>query len=130
MMPWWSWVLIWAGLVIVLLLVLGLAAWWLFRKFLTLLDDVSTLADRAALIDPEDAELIRPQLAVLAEVSAVRAREDARREHRAERKQRRHETRMARAHRIASVDASQVRWPDTWYSRRNSRAASALKAKS
>lgn len=128
MMPWWSWVLIWTGLVIVLLVVLGLAAWWLFRKFLTLLDDVATLADRASLIDPVDAELIRPELAVLAEVSEVRAREDARRQHRAERKQRRHEARMARATRIGSVDASRVLWPSEWYGRRKRGAVSAQKA--
>ena len=115
MMPWWGWVLIWTGLVILLLVMLGLAAWWLFRKFLVLLDDVATLADRASLIDPRDAELVRPQLAVLAEVSAVRAREDARRAHRAQRRERRHQTRMARAKRITSVDASGVQWPRRWY---------------
>ena len=124
MMPWWSWVLIWTGLVVLLLVVLGLAAWWLFRKFLVLLDDVATLADRASLIDPPEAELVRPQLSVLAEVSAIRAREDARRAHRAQRRERRRAARWARAERIASVDASRVQWPARWYGRH------AFKAKS
>jgi len=115
MMPWWSWVLLWTGLVLLLLVVLGLSAWWLFRKFLVLLDDVATLADRASLIDPAEAQLARPELAILAEVSAIRAREDARRTHRAQRRERRRAARWARAERIASVDASRTQWPRRWY---------------
>lgn len=120
-MPWWSWVLIWTGLVILLLVVLGLAAWWLFRKFLALLGDVATLADRASLIDPSQAELVRPQLAVLAEVSAVRAREDARRAHRTQRRESRRAARRARAARIIGVDAFRVQWPARWYGSRPSK---------
>ena len=35
-MPWWSWVLIWVGLVLVLLAVLGALGYWLFRKVVLL----------------------------------------------------------------------------------------------
>ncbi|NYF10648.1 hypothetical protein HDC94_001804 [Leifsonia sp. AK011] len=124
MMPWWSWVLIWTGLVVLLLVVLGLAVWWLFRKFLVLLDDVASLADRASLIDPPDAELVRPQLAILAEVSAIHAREDARRTHRAQRRESRRAARLARAARITAVDASRVQWPARWYARHTFKAKS------
>jgi hypothetical protein len=79
---WWGWLLLWAGLVLALLALLAGFAWWLFRKFLTLLDDVADLADRSSVLETAESELVRPELAVLAEVSAVRAREDARRYHR------------------------------------------------
>ncbi|MFO7690141.1 MAG: hypothetical protein R6W83_06250 [Cryobacterium sp.] len=45
-MPWWSWVVIWAGLGTVLLLVLGLCAMVLFRKLMTLADAVTRLGDQ------------------------------------------------------------------------------------
>lgn len=115
MMPWWSWVLIWFGLGLVLLLTLGLLAWWLFRKFLVLLDDLTELADRASLLETADPEIVRPQLAVLAEVREVRAREDARRFRRAERRRMRRQARLDLARRITSVDASARQWPADWY---------------
>lgn len=115
MIPWWGWVLIWAGLTIALVITLAALAWWLFRKALILLDDVGRLADRATLLEIADPELVRPQLAVLAEASAVRARETARRAHRTERAQARRQARMDRARRITSVDASTREWPEEWY---------------
>ena len=115
MMPWWSWVLIWSGLGVILLVTLGLFAWWLFRKFLVLLDDLAGLADRAALLETADSELVRPQLAVLAEVREVQARESARRFHRTERRRVRRQSRLDRARRITSADASTTQWPADWY---------------
>jgi hypothetical protein len=97
MIEWWGWLLIWAGLVVGLLGLLAGFAWWLFRKFLRLLDDVADLAERSALLDVAEPELVRPQLAVLEEVSAVRAREDARRFHRGERRRVRRASRLDRA---------------------------------
>lgn len=115
MMPWWSWVLIWSGLGVILLVTLGLFAWWLFRKFLVLLDDLAGLADRASLLETADSELVRPQLAVLAEVREVQARESARRFHRTERRRLRRQSRLDRARRITSADASAIQWPADWY---------------
>ena len=114
---WWGWILIWTGLVLVLLVMLGLFAWWLFRKFMVLMDDVATLADKSAVLDVEDAELLKPQLAVLADIRDIRNRENARRGHRAERKRARWEARLARARRITRVDASKIQWPAAWYKR-------------
>lgn len=112
---WWGWILIWTGLVLALLVMLGLFAWWLFRKFLTLMDDVATLAETTAVLDADDAELLKPQLAVLAEVRDIRERESARRAHRAERRRLRWERRLERAKRITHEDASRIRWPEHWY---------------
>jgi hypothetical protein len=115
---WWGWILIWTGLVLALLVMLGLFAWWLFRKFLVLMDDVATLADKTAVIDPDDAELIKPQLAVLADMRDIRNRENARRGHRAERRRLRWQARLDRARRITRADPTQTEWPADWYGKR------------
>lgn len=114
-MPWWSWIAIWGSLVLALVIMLGLCAWWLFRKFLILLDDVSELAGTAAILDAGEYEHVRPALAVLQQLGEVRDREEARRAHRAARRNDRHERRMTRARRISSVDASDQQWPADWY---------------
>ena len=113
--PWWAWIAIWGGLVLALLVMLGLFAWWLFRKSLRLLDDLADLAERSAVLDIEQPELARPAIAILQQASEIRAREDARRYHRHERRRVRRERRMARARRITTVDASTQQWPADWY---------------
>lgn len=115
MIEWWGWILIWTGLVLALLVMLGLFAWWLFRKFLVLMDDVATLADTSSILDADDAELLKPQLAVLASVQEVRDRENARRGHRWERRRLRWDARLARAKRITAADATATEWPADWY---------------
>ncbi len=115
MIEWWGWVLIWVGLVLVLVIMLAVIAWWLFRKFLVLVDDVANLAERSALLDIAEPELIRPQLAVLASVSDIRAREDARRFRRSERRRMRRQQRLDRARSIIRVDATRMTWPRDWY---------------
>ncbi|CAN5380210.1 hypothetical protein BH10ACT7_BH10ACT7_03170 [soil metagenome] len=115
MIAWWGWIAIWAGLALALLIMLGLLAWWLFRKFLVLVDDVADLAGSAAVLDAGEHEHVRPAIAVLAEVVAeVRRREDTRRAHRANRRRERHERRMTRARHITSAAASQREWPADW----------------
>ncbi|MDP3209268.1 MAG: hypothetical protein Q8M65_08970 [Rhodoglobus sp.] len=103
-MTWWAWVLIWLALVLGLFAMLGLCAWLLFRKFITLMDDLSDLADRSALLEPPDSDLVAPPIAVLADPRDMREREAARRGHRAERRWRRHESRIARGKAITSLD--------------------------
>ncbi len=115
MIEWWGWLLIWTGLVLTLLVVLGLMAWWLFRKSLVLLDDLATLAETTAALEADEAELVPPRLAVLTPAIEIRAREEARQFHRRERRRRRIEARLARARRITRVDATQVEWPADWY---------------
>jgi hypothetical protein len=113
--PWWVWLLIWTGLVLALLIMLAVSAWWLFRTELGVLDAVGELADAAGVLEVDDPVLPRQQLAVLADAREIRRREEARRFHRAERRRLRHERRMARARRITTLDATTVRWPDDWY---------------
>jgi hypothetical protein len=116
MIDWWGWILILVGLVLLLVGMLALMAWRLFRKGLRLLDDVGELAARAGVLaGVDDTVNVRPAIAVLAEMSDIRAREEARAFHRRERRRLRHDRRMARAKRITSVDASRAPWPADWY---------------
>lgn len=116
--PWWVWLVIWVGLALALIAMIALFAWWLFRKFLRLLDDVGDLAGRAEILAVDDGVIGKPAIAVLADVRDIRAREDARRAHRAQRRRDRHERRMARARLITGTDATSVQWPAEWYGRR------------
>lgn len=114
--PWWAWTLIWTGLAVALLIMLGLFAWWLFRKFMRLLDDLADLADRSALMQIDDPVLVKPKPAVLEDLRVIRERENARKSYRVALKRERHERRLARARRITSVDASKRDWPADWVS--------------
>ncbi|MGV8897398.1 MAG: hypothetical protein ACOH10_11440 [Rhodoglobus sp.] len=118
---WWGWLLIWTGLVLALVAMLALFAWRLFRKFLALLDDLADLTDQVGILDSGEhsSRLPKTSLAVLADAKDVREREAARKRHRAERRQDRHDARMARAHAIAGLDpdaksalvsAARARW--------------------
>ena len=109
---WWGRIAIWGGLMIVLLATVGLLLWWLFRKAITLLDDASALADAGL---DEEVELPKPVIAVLAEMRDIRAREDARRSHRRQRRTEKHRRRLSRARTITSAEASQQQWPAEWY---------------
>ncbi|MCU1439466.1 MAG: hypothetical protein JWP85_463 [Rhodoglobus sp.] len=111
---WWGWLLIWTGLGLALVAMLALFAWWLFRKSLRLLDDLSALAETTAILEVDDPVLPRQQLAVLAELRDIRSREDARRARRSNRRRQRHDRRMTRARRITSAEAARGPWPQEW----------------
>jgi hypothetical protein len=114
--PWWGWIAIWGGLVLALAALLALLAWWLFRKAMVVLDDLGELTDLTAVLDGvDDTPPPRARPAVLDDLKAVRAAREARITRRTARREARHDRRMARAHRITTVGASTVRWPDDWY---------------
>ena len=114
MIAWWGWIAIWGGLVVALLVMLGLSAWWLFRKGLRVLDDVADLADTSGILEVDDPALPQQAIAVLADARDIRAREQARRAHRANRRRMLHERRLARARRITSAEAAAQDWPADW----------------
>lgn len=116
-MPWWSWLVIWVMLGLGLVALLGFSARWLLRKLMVLTGDLGDLGETLELLEPNDAELVRPQLAVLADARDIRARDEARRFQRARRRRQRHEQRIARARRITAVDATQQQWPADWTAR-------------
>ena len=107
-MPWWSWVLIWAGLVLVLLVVLAWCALRLSRKAValageadelqTLLDELAARADELVRHEPPAENAVtRGAAAVELDRARIRAEID-------ERKLARHEARLARARRLISAD--------------------------
>jgi hypothetical protein len=98
-----------------MLAMLAVFAWWLFRKFLTLMDDLGDLAESAELLAPDEVEAARPVLAVLSPFRDAYAARELQRLRAAERKRIRHDKRIARARRITSLDATTVRWPAEWY---------------
>jgi hypothetical protein len=58
-MPWWSWIVIWVGLVVLMLVMFVLLGWWLARKGMLViseLDDLMAKADALA----ATAEELRP----------------------------------------------------------------------
>jgi hypothetical protein len=112
---WWGWLAIWGGLGLVLLAMLALGAWWLFRKFVTLMDDLGDLAETAELLTPDDVTPVHPELAVLVAYRDVYAERQNQRSRASERASIRHDKRIARAKRITDVDAKTVRWPGEWY---------------
>lgn len=90
-MPWWSWVLIWSGLVLVLLGVLGLIAWSLAKKLLALQGELAHLSEllieleaRAEQLvtvsEPARPAIVRGREAVAAERRSLRRRLDIRRD--------------------------------------------------
>ena len=114
MIAWGGWLLIWVGLVLLLLIMLVLVAYVLFRKGVALMHDLSALVDKAAALDVDMESLSKPQIAVLAEMSEIRARHEAQKGRRADLKLERHDRRMARAKRITKHDASTSQWPEGW----------------
>lgn len=111
MMPWWSWILIWAGLVLVLLGVLAWCALRLYRKAMalageadelqTLLDELAARAEALAAHEPPAENAVtRGAAAVERDRARIRAEID-------ERKRERHEARLARARRLISADPMQ-----------------------
>lgn len=86
-MSWWSWILIWAGLVLLLVGVLLFFGWRLFRKGQALLRETGELTAKMnrlaefADVDPEK----RPRSSLFADYEQVRHRRENRRERRHER---------------------------------------------
>ena len=96
-MPWWSWVLIWTGLVLVLL---GMLAWFavtLFRKLMALADAVGALGDLVGALDADPAEGTPPRRpAIFADWNELALTVDQQRTARERFRQQRRDRRIAR----------------------------------
>jgi len=108
-MPWWSWILIWGGLVLALLAMLVLMAWWLFRKAVGVLDELGQLAEKTELLSRMSDELTDVETApfvpaVLLDRAAVAAQRSARELAREQRKHARREKRITRARLLIRAD--------------------------
>ncbi len=111
-MPWWSWLIIWGGLGLALVIVLAALTWWLFRKVMRVFAELETLASKAELLDTAsdmlDAQ--RYTVAILQKRADVRDRRRLVRERSALRRGDRHDARLARARALTGVDANTRRW--------------------
>lgn len=115
-MPWWTWVIIWVGLVLALIAVLVLGAIWLWRKFWALMDDLGTLADTTSAFDQVESDPpVRSVPAVLRAIDEVRHDRAVRVARKTERTRLRRVRRLERARAITGLDASTMRWPADWY---------------
>lgn len=110
-MPWWSWVLIWVGLGVLLLAVLVVGGIWLWRKLSALMPEIerldliqrelAELAEQATVpYEPRRAASLRPAREVFDEREAfVDARE--------ERREARRERKLERANNLIHADPMQ-----------------------
>lgn len=112
-MPWWSWTLIWGGLVLALLGMLAAMGWWLFRKGMTAFTALGELADRLELLDAATDEVAPAPFtpAVLRDPAEVRAEHRLRTELRAERRRLRRKHRLARGKLLVTADLRQRTFP-------------------
>jgi hypothetical protein len=107
--PWWGWLALWTSLGIVFLLVLALAGWLLFRKFVRVMEDFGDLAEKSMILDnlnPDPPS--RAPISILEPYAEVWQRRSHRRYLAYERKTERRHARLARARRIIAVDASTI----------------------
>ena len=111
-MAWWSWLIIWTCLVLALIAVLAVSAWRLFRKAVSVFDELGTLAEKTALLDAAVTEFDDQQaeLAILQTLSEVRARRRLVRDAAATRRDVRRSARVARGRALTRFDANSRRW--------------------
>jgi hypothetical protein len=111
-MPWWSWLVIWTCLVLALVAVLVVSAWRLFRKAVSVFDELGTLAGKSELLDAAVTEFDEQQaeLAILQKFSDVQARRRHVREASALRRDARHTARLDRGRALTRFDANSRRW--------------------
>lgn len=116
-MPWWSWLLIWSGLVLALLAMLALFAVALFRKAVAVADALADTAETMQLLqnanteaEEHEAEEQRSELAILSPFFHVVERRELVRSQSLERRAIRHEARLERARRLTRVDANSREW--------------------
>jgi hypothetical protein len=111
-MPWWSWLVIWTCLVLALIVMLVVSAWRLFRKAISVFDELGTLAEKTELLDASLTELDEQQtdLAILQKFTEVRARRGRARDAATARRDARHAARVIRGRAIIRVDANSRQW--------------------
>jgi hypothetical protein len=109
---WWGWLLIWTGLVLALLAVVGLLGWRLVKRFLALLSDFFALTEKVAILDAvtTDGEA-RPVNAILRDTDEVRATSRARFARRADRKHARRQARIQRGKMLTTATIDLKEWP-------------------
>jgi hypothetical protein len=112
-MPWWSWVLIWGGLLLALLGMLALLGWWLFKKGMTAFRAMGELTSKLEVLDAASAEVSPWHFtpAMLREYDEVVAAHATLADLRADRKQFRRDRRLARGKLLVTADLRKRTFP-------------------
>lgn len=110
-MPWWSWVLIWTGLVVLLLAVLIVGALYLWRKLRAATVELERLSELesefADLVAQRVPEYTPRRLALLRDRDEVRAERELAVEAADDRRSARRERKLARARALTHADPMQ-----------------------
>lgn len=108
-MPWWSWVLIWFGLVLFLVGVLAFCAWRLFQKLMVALHELEKFSLAAEVLQRDTADTLAEPFrsALFQDFAAVHARRDTERTKRAERVEARRNNRVNRGKLLTRADYRQ-----------------------
>lgn len=110
-MPWWSWVLIWTGLVVLLLAVLIVGALYLWRKLRAATAELERLSELesefADLVAQRVPEYTPRRLALLRDRDEVRAERELAVEAADDRRSARRERKLARARALTHADPMQ-----------------------
>ncbi|SMG38810.1 hypothetical protein [Agreia pratensis] len=106
-MYWWSWILIWLALVILLIGTLVFFGWRLFKKGIAVVEELERLTDKVELLQQNVDELSveTPPNAILDGYSVVANRRDREKDRRATMRQLRRDARMKRGRLITDPQA-------------------------
>lgn len=105
-MPWWSWIVIWAGLVLVLIGMFAWFAWKLFKKLLAVLTELEALAASAEVLSGVPAarsDQLR-RSALFMNMAEIRARRESEMTKRADRVDARMQRRLMRGKLLIHAD--------------------------
>ena len=112
MIAWWGWLLIWAGLVVLLLAVVALLGWRLVKRFFALMNDFFALTEKMAILDAVTTDAApRPVNAILRDGDEVRSTSGARFARRADRKHARRQARIQRGKMLTTATIDMKEWP-------------------
>ncbi|QNE46692.1 hypothetical protein F1C58_07080 [Glaciihabitans sp. INWT7] len=111
-MPWWSWIVIWACLVLALLAMLVFSGWRLFRKAVAVFDELGALGAKLELLDAAITEFDtkQEQFALLQKYSDVQEQRRKVRDASLARKEARRSGRLDRGRALTRIDANSRRW--------------------
>ncbi|WP_044443298.1 hypothetical protein [Agreia bicolorata] len=106
-MYWWSWILVWLALAILLIGTLVFFGWRLFKKGVAVVEELELLTDKVELLqrNVDELRVETPPNAILDGYAAVANRRDREKDRRATMRQLRRDTRLARGRLITAPHA-------------------------
>jgi hypothetical protein len=108
-MPFWSWIVIWGGLVLILLAMLGFFGYRLFVKLMRAFDALGELSEKTAMLDAASEKLAEEHFspAVFADAAELSRSHRAAKAARRRRREARREKRVLRGRILVKADPQQ-----------------------